>query len=803
MNAALQSLLERAQNVQENGSGWRVSCPLPDHGKGRADFDPSVNVDVGQDGAILVNCRAGCSTENIVEAWGLSMADLFEHRNGYRAGEKLGGGGSYTSSETRSTHQRSTDRPCTLENYAEYVQLPLEFLKSLSLETYYRLGKPAVRMSYLDATGEEVLLIRSRVSLTGKPKVMTRKGDKHRLYGLWKLEDAREAGYCWLLEGESDTQTAWYYKEPAAGIPGANGWKAEWASELEGTERLYFVIEDEAGERCWEKLAATPEIRERLYRVELEGVKDLSGLHKSNPQGFSEALEQARKNATAWLDIAESEEQERARQAWSRCAELAESPDILAEFIADLERCRLVGEEKNAQLLYLVFTSRLLEKIVSAAVKGVSSAGKSYLVGQVMSFFPEGAFWFFTGMSERTLLYTEESLSHKHIILSEAVGMGGDFQEYVIRTLLSEGFLEYEFVEKTAEGLRPRRIHKEGPTGFVTTTTRNTLNAENETRYLSLTVTDTREQTRSIFKAIAGDLREEPDRQRWHALQNFIEAGERRVSIPYAATLAEKMGDVAVRLRRDFAVVLSLIKTHAILHQATRKRDSEGRILADLTDYAKVRELVADLVAEGVEATVPATIRRTVAAVEKLIAEGDEDQVTTREVAAELDIDKAAASRRVRSAIDRGYLKNLEDRKGRPARIVLGEPMPEDAEILPSVEKLGDRCSVDRVSGGVSHPPPPSEEPAGSESESNATSNATTRESNATGGNTEGSNATSNATTKADTYADSGNGGNSGNRYGDFSERAGNHPLDCECPECSASFAEPKHVKMSRWEGGL
>ena len=124
-------------------------------------------------------------------------------------------------------------------------------------------------MPYLDETGKNVLLTRSRVSITGKPKVKTRKGDKHRLYGLWKLEEARKAGYVWLIEGESDTQTLLYHGEPAAGIPGANGWKAEWALDLAGIDCIYFVVEDEAGEACWRKLAATPELQEQLYRVEL------------------------------------------------------------------------------------------------------------------------------------------------------------------------------------------------------------------------------------------------------------------------------------------------------------------------------------------------------------------------------------------------------------------------------------------------------------------------------------------------------------------------------------------------------
>jgi CHC2 zinc finger len=681
-------VLERLEGVKQRGEDYQALCPA------HHDHEPSLSVSEGGDGRALLKCFAGCDTEDVVAALGLEMRDLFKRRNGH------GGGGSYTSQKTT-----STDQPATLENYAAYVGLPVEFLKSLGLKEYRHLGEPAVSIPYLDENGE-VLLTRSRVSLTGRPKVKTRKGNKHRLYGLWKLEDARRAGYAWMVEGESDWQTLCYHEEPAVGIPGANGWKAEWAADLEGIDRLYFVVEDEAGEQCWRKLAQTPEIRDRLYRVELDGAKDVSELHQLDPEGFTRRLRTAREDARAWLDIAEAEEQERAREALAECRELTQSPDILEEFSRDLEACRVVGERTNGEILFLALVSRLLDKIVSVAVKGPSSGGKSYLVKLVMSFFPESVFCRFTAMSEKTLLYTDEPLSHRHIILSEAAGLSGDFQEYVISTLLSEGFLEYEFVEKTSDGLRPRRITKEGPTGFITTTTRDKLHAENETRYLSLTVTDTREQTRRVFRALADGRAEEPDRGRWHALQTWLEAGEHRVYNPYAGALAEKMGDVAVRLRRDFSVILSLIKAHAILHQATRERDAQGRIIATLADYARVRGLVSGLIAEGVEATVPKTVRETVEAVDNVIDGWGEEHATNKAVAEELEIDKAAASRRVRTAIGRGYLKNLEDRKGHPARLVLAESMPEDQEILPAPEELEgvDPLTVDRR--GIYHPPP-------------------------------------------------------------------------------------------------
>ena len=46
-----------------------------------------------------------------------------------------------------------------------------------------------------------------------------------------------------------------------------------------------------------------------------------------------------------------------------------------------------------------------------------------------------------------------------------------------------------------------------------------------------------------------------------------------------------------------------------------KRRDSRGRIIATIDDYTVVRQLVADLVSEGVGATVPSIVRETVHAV--------------------------------------------------------------------------------------------------------------------------------------------------------------------------------------------
>jgi hypothetical protein len=53
---------------------------------------------------------------------------------------------------------------------------------------------------------------------------------------------------------------------------------------------------------------------------------------------------------------------------------------------------------------------------------------------------------------------------------------------------------------------------------------------------------------------------------KWHALQRWILAGECQVVVPFAVELGKLIPPIAVWLRRDFTLLLSLIKAHALLH---------------------------------------------------------------------------------------------------------------------------------------------------------------------------------------------------------------------------------------------
>jgi hypothetical protein len=212
-------------------------------------------------------------------------------------------------------------------------------------------------------------------------------------------------------------------------------------------------------------------------------------------------------------------------------------------------------------------------------------------------------------------------------------------------------------------------------------------------------VVDTREQTAAVMATLAGgDQRTEIDYAPWNALQELLTTGEQRVVVPFAPALADKIPPVAVRLRRDFATLLSLIRAHALLHRGTRPKDATGRIVATVADYTAVRELVADIYAEGIEATVSKTMRETVTTVAQAIGAGA-SSVSLAALAARLSLDKNSVHHRVKKATARGFLANLEDKRGKPAQIVLGDPLPADDGVLPTVGSLPLECWSEN--GGV------------------------------------------------------------------------------------------------------
>jgi len=594
---------------------------------------------------------------------------------------------------SKSTEPTDSDRSgkptgITVREYADKLALPDDFVAQLGLKGIHYDGRASVKIPYYDPNGQEVgarFIVRDPTSPVGIDFAW-KKGAKPVPYGLWRLARACSTEGIVLVPDEIDCHILWAHGVPALAItsPAVRNLEALLDKFAEivvlggGIQSTDAIVD----------LLRSSGLKERVQLATLKGnCRPLVSLHQKHPDDFRPMFRQQlqKKRLVVWeQELADA----KAAAAWDLCKELAAAPNILDRFADDLQRAGVVGEGRLGKLLYLATTSRLLGRPVSVIVKGSSSCGKSHTTMNVLKFFPASAFHTLSSMSEKALLYSSEPLIHRMLVVCELDGVGGKFATYLIRTLLSEGRINYEVTSRVGGEMTTVRVKKEGPTGLIITTTQQAWHTENENRMVSVTADDSPEQTRRVLVATAAAHEQPVDMTPWHALQDLLEYGERRVCIPFAVALAEQFSaNLPPRIRRDYNTLTSLMEAHAILHQAKRQRDSNGWIIATLEDYGAVRELVADLLADGIALSVPEIVRETIAALQEALKDSP-NGVSETILARSLGLDKSVVSRRLKQAAECGFATNRQIRKGCAARWVMGDPLPADRELLPTIEQL-------------------------------------------------------------------------------------------------------------------
>jgi hypothetical protein len=385
-------LLSQLKGVCRSGDGWTARCPA------HPDRHNSLSVH-RRDGRWLLKCHAGCGWQEVISALGIDVSVLFDDEDRGRE-ECIHPDNRATAQQERKSSKTTTAEGSpqsppalglTLEQYATAKMLPVEFLKTCGLSEFAYDHKPAVRIPYFGAAGEE-LAVRFRIALDGD-RFRWRSGTKPCLYGLHRLSESSQERVVVLVEGESDCHTFWFHGIPALGIPGAANWREDRdARHLEGLETIYVVVEPDRGGEAVRRWLSRSTIRHRAKLVTLPA-KDPSALHLEDPEEFSRRWQVACLGAMPWTAVeAEANAAERA-EAWEKCSGIAVKSNILDEFASELSKIGLIGERRAAKLAYLAVTSRLLDNPVSVAVKGPSSGGKSFVVESTLKFFPPQAFY--------------------------------------------------------------------------------------------------------------------------------------------------------------------------------------------------------------------------------------------------------------------------------------------------------------------------------------------------------------------------------------------------------------------------
>lgn len=408
---------------------------------------------------------------------------------------------------------------------------------------------------------------------------------------------------------------------------------------------------------------------------------------------------------------------------WHRVSELAQAPNLIDRIVEQVQSAGVVNERELIVLTYVVATSRVLKHPVNLLAKGASSGGKSFTTTKTLELIGSDFVNFLSSSSALSLVYDDQPLAHSVLVIYEANQLQADENSVfamLVRTLISEGRIVHQTTVEDRDsptGRRVIKIEREGPIALVVTTT-GELHAENETRMLSWHVGESHEQTAAVMAGLAaqaaGVVATPTDLAVWHDFQRWIALGPSDVVIPFAQQIAAGIRPLMVRFRRDIGSLFSFIKTSAILHQAQRQVDANGRLVATVTDYEvafrifgkvmaqssgkgvtdNVREVVR-LIAEraGPAATKPANgkFQRT-----GLAGPGPEVVISSEQIGAATGIGKSAAYRAVLAALDLGFLTNNEIRRGKPFRLALKRDVEDVGTPL-----LPDPATIARESGAA------------------------------------------------------------------------------------------------------
>ena len=278
--------------------------------------------------------------------------------------------------------------------------------------------------------------------------------------------------------------------------------------------------------------------------------------------------------------------------------QLLESPDFFNEFLKTVHKLGLVGEQRNALVLLVVVASRVLERPLNVFVRGHSSAGKNWLVTRVLQLLPRSGLAEVTSASDQAWSYSGTDLRHRVLYIQERNEATGSVDP--IRLLISEKKLVRK-VTGFDHGKRITKTHvTHGPVAAISTTTKNRLQIDDETRHISIWVDESAEQTRAIVRAYTrnDDDVSQSERETWRTVQRLLTAkiGTKIAFPKWFDKITDHLfvGDLSVR--RYFPAFVEACRTVCLIRSfQPGRRTSNHSMEVDFADFA-ITALIFDSV---------------------------------------------------------------------------------------------------------------------------------------------------------------------------------------------------------------
>jgi hypothetical protein len=324
------------------------------------------------------------------------------------------------------------------------------------------------------------------------------------------------------------------------------------------------------------------------------------------------------------------------------------------------KNARDAREQINALVVFIVCVSRLLAKPLCLFVKGASSAGNNYVTDKVLVLFPDTEIQNLTSASLRSWNYMADQLAHKIVYVAERNESAGHINP--TRILITEQKLVHRVTVKRNGQFVQEQFETKGPIAAISTTTRNTVEIDDETRHVSVWMDESPEQTTRIVEAASLERHglDQNELKTWHEVQRLL---EKRAKLPiefpsWFATVSQFVRNDDVRVRRYFPAFLQTCRVVALIRSFRREENKileEGKITITFTDFATAALIFNPIFEQSLDSTKQHDIQ-TQQAVRRISSQNNGDPVSASDLAKELNVSPDKAYRMLRDATSSGTI---------------------------------------------------------------------------------------------------------------------------------------------------
>ena len=373
-----------------------------------------------------------------------------------------------------------------------------------------------------------------------------------------------------------------------------------------------------------------------------------------------------------------------------KALELLCSPDLFGSFLKAIGRNGVVGEERNACVLLIAGVSRLLDRPLNVIVKARSSAGKNHLVNGVLRLFPEDAVRELTSSSTLAWNYSGDDFRHRIVYLQERNEASGAV--HPARLLISEGRLVRSVTVNEGGVRRTKRFVAEGPIASISTTTKNQLEIDDETRHVSIWIDESPEQTKRIARACATETNplSKEEISVWRQAHRLIQQyASKPISLPdWFENIANDVYVGDIRVRRYFPAFVTACRAMALLRSFQTGRLLDNKKVAtlevDFADFEMTAILFESVFVESLHRSRDQNLE-TRSVVERIARRKGHRPVGAVTLMKEMGISKDSAYARLRHAAEANLVRRVNKPTKGNRKLYLPSPQP---RFIPDPEKV-------------------------------------------------------------------------------------------------------------------